>query len=211
MNMTAAVLALLMLTTKRAMSPKDDCIDPQETITITNVLASTNIGREIDLMNLATDLQDANYDPETFPGVIYRTQNPRGAALLFRSGKLVSTGTSSVENANAHLHHVFNDLRELGIEVPDQPEISIGNVVAGANLGERLNLNAIAIGLGLENSEYEPEQFPGLIYRVDDPPVVMLLFGTGKAVITDADTREEVEHAVERITSRLTELSLIRP
>ena len=81
--------------------------------------------------------------------------------------------------------------------------------MASADLGRRLNLNAIAIGLGLETVEYEPEQFPGLVYRLDDPPVVVLLFGSGKSVITGGKTREMAENAVDVVEDRLSDLSLL--
>jgi len=80
--------------------------------------------------------------------------------------------------------------------------------VTSADLGEDLNLNAIAIGLGLENIEYEPEQFPGLVYRLDNPAVVALLFGSGKLVITGGKEPDDAREAVDVILSRLDELGL---
>ena len=191
------------------MSEPHERPDPRETIELQNVVASTGIEQELDLQSVAMDLRGADYDPDNFPGVVYRTEDPRAATLLFRSGKLVSTGASSVEDVHAALDGVFDDLRELGIEIADEPGITVQNVVASADLGQRLNLNAIAIGLGLENIEYEPEQFPGLVYRLDEPSVVVLLFGSGKAVVTGAKTREEVERAVTEVESRLTDLGLL--
>jgi transcription initiation factor TFIID TATA-box-binding protein len=73
-----------------------------------------------------------------------------------------------------------------------------------------INLNAIAIGLGLENVEYEPEQFPGLVYRLGEPNVVVLLFGSGKMVITGGKQPEDVEAATEELVSQLTDLDLLR-
>lgn len=82
------------------------------------------------------------------------------------------------------------------------------NIVASVDFDYRLNLNAIAIGLGLENIEYEPEQFPGLVYRLDEPAVVALLFGSGKAVMTGAKTTEEITQATTAVETRLQELEL---
>ena len=179
------------------------------TLAVQNVVASTGIDQELALESVAMDLPESDYDPENFPEVIYRTTEPRTTALIFRSGKINVTGASSVEAVEDALSKVFSELRELGIEISNNPEITIQNIVASADLGQRLNLNAIAIGLGLENVEYEPEQFPGLVYRLDDPPVVVLLFGSGKAVITGGKTREMAEHAVEVVEDRLSELSLL--
>ena len=183
--------------------------DPKATISIENVVASTAIGQELDLQSVAMDLDGADYDPEQFPGLVYRTQSPKSAALIFRSGKVVCTGANSAEAVHDSLDIVFRKLRALQIPVDDDPEITVQNIVSSADLGESLNLNAIAIGLGLENIEYEPEQFPGLVYRLDEPEVVALLFGSGKLVITGGKQREDAEKAVDVIADRLTELGLL--
>jgi len=183
--------------------------DPKETINIENVVASTGIGQELDLQSVAMDLEGADYDPEQFPGLVYRTQSPKSAALIFRSGKIVCTGAKSTSDVHDSLHIVFDKLRELNIPIDEEPEITVQNIVTSADLGRNLNLNAIAIGLGLENIEYEPEQFPGLVYRLDDPEVVALLFGSGKLVITGGKKPEDAEQAVDVIVSRLEELGLL--
>jgi transcription initiation factor TFIID TATA-box-binding protein len=183
--------------------------DPKETINIENVVASTGIGQELDLQSVAMDLEGADYDPEQFPGLVYRTQNPKSAALIFRSGKIVCTGAKSTDAVHESLHIVFDKLRALEIPVEDDPEITVQNIVTSADLGVNLNLNAIAIGLGLENIEYEPEQFPGLVYRISDPNVVALLFGSGKLVITGGKDPSDAEKAVDNIVARLDELGLL--
>ncbi|GAB7014323.1 TATA-box-binding protein [Halolamina salina] len=183
--------------------------DPKETITIENVVASTGIGQELDLQSVAMDLEGADYDPEQFPGLVYRTQDPKSAALIFRSGKIVCTGAKSTDDVHESLHIVFDKLRELSIPIEDDPEITVQNIVTSADLGESLNLNAIAIGLGLESIEYEPEQFPGLVYRLEEPDVVALLFGSGKLVITGGKEPADAAEAVDVITERLDELGLL--
>jgi len=184
-------------------------MDPTETLTTENVVASTGIGQELDLESLAMDLTGAEYDPEQFPGLVYRTQDPKAAALIFRSGKIVCTGASSTEAVRESLGIVFEALRELGLDVGDDPEIVVQNIVTSADLGRTLNLNAIAIGLGLERVEYEPEQFPGLVYRLDEVDVVALLFGSGKLVITGGKQPTDAREAVEVIVDRLEELELL--
>lgn len=182
--------------------------EPAETIEIQNVVTSTGIDQELNLDQLAHDLDEADYNPENFPGVVYRTQDPKAAALIFRSGKIVCTGANSEEAARGSLSIVFDTLRDLGIDVAESPLIEVQNIVASVDFGHSLNLNAIAIGLGLENIEYEPEQFPGLVYRLDEPSVVALLFGSGKAVITGAKTTDDVTQATNATEARLTDLGL---
>jgi transcription initiation factor TFIID TATA-box-binding protein len=180
-----------------------------ESIEIENVVASTGIGQELDLETLADDLRATKYDPDHFPGLVYRMQEPKAAALIFRSGKIVCTGAKSVDDVTTALEQVFDELRDLGIQVDDSPEIEIQNIVSSADLDHTLNLNAIAIGLGLEHIEYEPEQFPGLVYRLDEPSVVALLFGSGKLVITGGKHLDDAEQALEVIHTRLADLGLL--
>ncbi len=183
--------------------------DPKDTISTENVVASTGIEQELDLQSVAMDLEGADYDPEQFPGLVYRTADPKAAALIFRSGKIVCTGADSIDAVHGSLDIVFEKLRALQIPIDDDPEITVQNIVSSADLGNGLNLNAIAIGLGLEHIEYEPEQFPGLVYRIDDPDVVALLFGSGKLVITGGTDPDDARRAVDVITEELDALGLL--
>lgn len=183
--------------------------DPEETLSIENVVGSTSLEQELDLETLADDLEDVSYDPEQFPGLVYRTTDSKAASLIFRSGKLVCTGASSIDDLRRAVRITVEKLRTLGIVVPADPEVTIQNIVTSGDLGARLNLNAIAIGLGLEAVEYEPEQFPGLVYRLDEPDVVALLFGSGKLVITGGEQPSDAEAAIEMVQTRLIELNLL--
>jgi transcription initiation factor TFIID TATA-box-binding protein len=178
-------------------------------IKIENVVASTQIGENIDLNKIAREIPDADYKPKQFPGLVLRTKEPKAAALIFRSGKVVCTGSKSVEDARRAVKQIVKIVGSLGIPVIEEPEVKVQNIVASADLGTDLNLNAIAIGLGLENVEYEPEQFPGLVYRLRDPRVVVLIFGSGKMVVTGGKTPDDARRAVERIAEELETLGLL--
>ena len=165
-------------------------------IKIENVVASTSLGEELDLQSIALALDGAEYEPEQFPGLIYRLKDPKTATLLFRSGKVVCTGAKSLEHVKVAINKVAKQIEKAGIKIEVEPKIEVQNIVASSDLGQEINLNAIAISLGLERVEYEPEQFPGLVYRLDDPKVVVLLFGSGKLVCTGARKPQDVETAV---------------
>ncbi|MFC7203245.1 TATA-box-binding protein [Haloferax namakaokahaiae] len=180
-----------------------------DSLEIQNVVASTAVGLELDLESLSLDLTGSDYDPENFPGLVYRTQDPRAANLIFRSGKIVCTGASSVADVDKALETVFGELGDLGIPTDNREEVTIQNIVSSADLGTTLNLNALAIGLGLENVEYEPEQFPGLVYRIDEPNVVVLLFGSGKIVITGAKQVEHAREAIDVVSDKIESLGLL--
>lgn len=179
-------------------------------IHIQNVVASTSIGDDLDLNQISVAFPNAEYEPEQFPGLVFRIETPKTAALLFRSGKVVCTGAKSVDQVGVAVRFVIQELRAKGIPgIKDDPDITIQNIVSTSDLGRDLNLNAVAMGLGLENVEYEPEQFPGLVYRLSDPKVVLLLFGSGKMVITGAKDPSEAERAVDKVAAELSSLGLL--
>ena len=173
------------------------------TIKIENVVASTSLGEQLDLQAIALALDGAEYEPEQFPGLIYRLKEPKTATLLFRSGKVVCTGAKSLEEVKLAISKVSKQIGRAGIEIKIEPKIEVQNIVASSDLGQEINLNAIAISLGLEKVEYEPEQFPGLVYRLDSPKVVVLLFGSGKLVCTGARKPSDVGDAVQKIMEEL--------
>ncbi|MCK4366411.1 MAG: TATA-box-binding protein [Thermoplasmata archaeon] len=178
-------------------------------IKIENVVASTSLGEELDLQAIALALTGSEYEPEQFPGLIYRLKEPKTATLLFRSGKVVCTGAKSLEDVHKAIRKVAKQIEDAGIKVNTDPDVEVQNIVASSDLETKINLNAIAISLGLEKVEYEPEQFPGLVYRIDDPKVVVLLFGSGKLVCTGARKPDDVKRAVEKITEELDAAGLL--
>lgn len=180
----------------------------EETVQIENVVTSSDLGCNLDLEALSLDLPKSQYNVEQFPGLIYRSTDPKVTILVFRSGKIVCTGSQSIEKTKEALAGLLDEFDELGLEY-DDPEVNVQNIVGVANLDEPLNLNAIAIGFGLENTEYEPEQFPGLVYRMEDHPTVALLFGSGKMVITGGKETTDVTGGVEQVYGKLQEFSLI--
>ena len=176
---------------------------------IENVVASTALGQEIDLDKIMASLDGAEYNPKQFPGLVYRLKSPKTATLLFRSGKIVCTGGKSKDEVKQAISQVAKDLEKADIKITIEPKIEVQNIVASSDLGQEINLNTVAITLGLEKVEYEPEQFPGLVYRLDDPKVVVLLFGSGKMVCTGAKIPEDVVRAVEKIADELRDASLM--
>ncbi len=177
---------------------------------IENVVASTALSSDLDLQAIALTLDGAEYEPEQFPGLIYRLKEPKTATLLFRSGKVVCTGARTVEDVRVAIRKVAKQLQSTGIEVDLDPPVVVQNIVASSDLGQEVNLNAIAISLGLEHVEYEPEQFPGLVYRLEEPKVVLLIFGSGKLVCTGAKEPRMVEEAVDKVAEELRAAGLIR-
>ena len=232
----------------------------EERLTVVNVVASTRVAEELDLPDIPIQL-NCEYEPEQFPGVVYRVVDPKLAILMFRSGRAVCTGGKNKDNIHTGIERMIGDLRAAGIETweLEDVEIEVQNMVAtyalhypeyyygtariddnhtkvidveggiraatdeeveaedprirGIREGEplatmprRLNLNNLTFHLPFDKVEYEPEQFPGLIYRLDYPRVVCLIFGSGKMVITGARDKSEILEAVQFIQDELADL-----
>ena len=232
----------------------------EERLTVVNVVASTRAAEELDLPDIAIQL-NCEYEPEKFPGVVYRVVDPKLAILMFRSGRAVCTGGKNQNNIEVGIERMTKDLRDAGIETWDikDIEIEVQNMVAtyslfypedyagvarmddnntrvidtsdgiraatdeevkeedsrirGIREGEplaalprKLNLNNLTFHLPFDKVEYEPEQFPGLIYRLDYPKVVCLIFSSGKMVITGARTKSDFFEAVQFIQDELADL-----
>ena len=173
-----------------------------------NIVASTQFAESLDLHAVVPMLEGSQYESERFPGLVYRIEKPKTALLLFRTGKVVCTGGKSLNDVRESVEIVAGKLHEAGMPVERHPEITVQNIVAVCDLGSELNLNNIAISLDL-NMEYEPEQFPGLVLRLEDPKIVCLLFGSGKMVLTGAKNTEDLDRATESVREILSRSGLL--
>ncbi len=172
-------------------------------IQIQNIVASTTIADSLDLRSIDEAVPDTTYNPEVFPGLVLRIQHPKTAFLLFRSGKVVCTGAKNLDSIKQSMRQVRDRLSDIGIDIVNEPEISVQNIVASGDLHGELNLVSTALAIGLENTEYEPEIFPGIVYRMKDHGVVLLLFGSGKVVCTGARKTEQVTEAINAVKQEL--------
>ena len=170
------------------------------------MLRAAAIAKKLDLYKVEKVLVDAEYAPEMFPGLVYRSFDPKTTTLLFGSGQVVCTGGKNAEMAHETIHKIIEQLEREDIPVIKNPKIKVQNIVATHDLKRELNLNSIAVGLGLDRVEYEPEQFPGLVYRIDTPKAVMLLFQSGKIVCTGTKNLDEVNAAIAKLTEDLQQI-----
>jgi len=182
---------------------------PENSLRIENIVASAKITDSLDLPQIASSIKDAEYNKKRFPGVVIRMQDPKIAALVFGSGKVVLTGAKSMDSLTRGLDILGELLRNLDIDISTDLSYKVQNIVTSADLGAGINLNKIAVGFNLERIEYEPEQFPGLVYRLEVPKVVVLLFGSGKLIITGGKVPEDARNAVLKIVDDLKGLGLL--
>lgn len=175
---------------------------------IVNVVASGKIGREINIPAIAEDIDAAvvNMSGENYSHrVVYlRRQEGGPMATVFRSGSYHITGADSIEQAKNMKNWMETAFNNLGIEIT--ATFSIKNVVMTGDLEHEINLNSLAIALGLEATEYEPEQFPGAVYRPSDIDCVFLIFTSGKVVITGSHSVETATEGFGMLTERLKQI-----
>lgn len=179
---------------------------PDLDVTIENVVASASLDQKIDLLAILKSFKNVEYKPKQFPGLVFRLKRPKTATLIFTSGKMVCTGAKSEKLARSAINKVVRQLKDNGIIILNRPRIEIQNMVASGNLQKRIDLETAADLL--DNVMYEPEQFPGLIYRMRDPKTVLLLFASGKLVCTGAKSENMVHESVSRIYEVLDDYEL---
>jgi len=176
-------------------------------IEIVNVVASATIDQKLDLNKIQEKFPDVEYHPDVFPGAVFRIRNPKSSTLLFSTGKMVCTGSKSEELAVKAVDMVVKKLRKGGIKIKKNAVVTVQNIVSSINLGGRVSLERVA--RTLPRSMYEPEQFPGVIHRMVDPKVVILIFASGKLVCTGGKTEKDVYRAVNQLHSMLEEKDLM--
>jgi len=172
---------------------------------IQNIVATTSLGKEVPLTKLTKADPNTEYNPEQFPGLVLRIKQPKSAVLVFSSGNLVCTGTKSVAQVRQVIDQVIKILRKINVKVTEKPKITVQNIVASGNIEIALNLNYLA--MELKNTEYEPEQFPGLVYKLEKPNATFLLFSNGKLVCTGTKNNEQLEDSITQLIKTIKEVN----
>ena len=180
-------------------------------IEVQNIVSYVDLQTQLDLVQLAVDLPNSEYNPDRFPALIVKFKDPKISFLVFSNGKMNCTGANQIGKVKEGVAKLVGQLRGLGVEIEKDPEIKVTNLVSTVDIGLDLNLDEIA--LNVDNVEYEPEQFPGLVYRPYDWPrdskPSVLVFGTGKLVIAGVQEISEAELLVQRLVESLKDAGLI--
>jgi transcription initiation factor TFIID TATA-box-binding protein len=178
-------------------------------VKIVNVVASGSLDVEFDLEQVATDMGSvAEYSPKKYPVIYIRFKDDTPLITLYRTGKYIITGSESKQQSRNFREEFLNFLsNNQMITTPKDEWFCIQNLVCTGELDQSLNLNTLTVDLGLEVTEYEPEQFPGLIYRPSGFTSVVLIFASGRVVITgiqDFDIAQEIFISVRNKISEIT-------
>ncbi|RLJ02716.1 MAG: TATA-box-binding protein [Candidatus Aenigmatarchaeota archaeon] len=172
-----------------------------ESIKIQNVVLSTHVDVVFPLTKIAESYEEAEYEPEAFPGLVIRLKDPNITALVFRSGTIVCVGSKTKKEAELGIAKIMKMIKKLGVKVPEKYETKIENIVAVGNLGYDLNLEKLAFSM--EDSEYEPENFPGLICKLSDPKVSFLIFSSGSIVCVGGKKISDAKDGLVLIEKKL--------
>jgi transcription initiation factor TFIID TATA-box-binding protein len=170
-------------------------------VTLVNIVGTTSLEHDIPLEKMAATLPNTEYNPEQFPGLVIRIKDPKTSALIFSSGKVVCTGAKNLEELDQCLKKIIKSLEKINIKIKIEPVITIQNMVASGSIGMDLNLNVLA--MKLDNTEYEPEQFPGLVYKLKAAKATFLLFSNGKIVCTGTKSEDEVHKSIDMLVDNL--------
>jgi transcription initiation factor TFIID TATA-box-binding protein len=175
------------------------------TCRVENIVATIDLGVNLDLEGLAGSLPGADYDANRFPGLVLRLRNPRVAFLLFKNGKVVCTGSKGGEDVRVGVKALVSMLRSRGVSVPVVPTPRVENVVATCDLHAMVNVEKAVFLLG--NAFYDPEVFPGLVYS--DFGVTFLIFYSGRVIVTGAKNEGQVVEVVNRLFDLLRGLGVL--
>ena len=178
-------------------------------ITIENIAAYAQIANGLDIKQIAEKLPEFKYNPDEFSGLTLKLDDPKAAILLLPNGKTVCTGAKKIEDAKTAIKNLVDKIQGAGIKVKKKPKIETQNIVVSTDLKKELELSSISKGLLLENVDYEPKQFPGLIFKMDDIEVLLLLFSSGKIVCTGAKNLKDASNAIEMIKEKLSSLGAL--
>jgi len=171
--------------------------------TIVNMIARAVFNCQFDLDRICLEFPSSTvgYDPESFPGLIYRTKEPKYTSLIFKSGKMICPGDKSEEEAKKHVNRVIQDLKKYNIPLDENPQVDTVNIVASGKLPYEVDFEKIPYAL--TKVIYEPQMFPGIIHDIDDPKVTVLIFSNSKIVIAGAKKETDLDRAFEKLCQEL--------
>jgi len=163
-----------------------------------NVISTMNLQTFLDLKTIALSARNAEYNPKRFAAVVIRIRDPKTTALIFQSGKVVLTGNRNPDLAKIAAKKYVRIIRKVGYPEAKFSEFKVQNIQGTAGVPFQVKLEALAEE-HYDYSNFEPDLFSGLIYRMIDPKVVLTIFVSGKVVLTGGRTPEDIYKAFENI------------
>lgn len=178
-------------------------------VNIENIIASAKLAEGFNLDDLAISVENSKYNPDEIPAVALHRDDPKTAVLLFSSGKATFTGAKTLSEIETLVVKTIYELEKTGFIVNQEPEIEIHSIIASSDFNIELNLVNIVNNPLFENVEYNPGEFPGVIYRMNEPSTVFLIFATGKIVCTGFKKIEDITIAMNNIEDKLSSIGAL--
>ncbi len=174
-----------------------------QSLKIENIVYVGRLAESLDIEYIADKLDGCVLDKKKFPGAVYHMKKPKITVLLFSSGKAVLTGITCMDDFQKGLDDLIRQVNDLGVRTSAAPDVSIKNMVCSYDTGLFINLSKLIATFNYEKIEYEPEQFPGLVYRIPDPKIVALIFSSGKLILTGGKNIDDVKSAIDHVMKKL--------
>lgn len=174
-------------------------------INIENIVVSIQVAKSLDLDKLSQVIPDSKYNPEEVAALILHFKIPKTAVMFFSDGNVVLTGPKDMNEVDEIVKTICNRLTAAGVKLYKNPKVEIKNIIASSDLKKPLDLPTIA--RSLKDADYKPERFPGLIYKMNDPNTIMLLFDSGK-IVCNGSKSEEISIAIDKMTNELSSLEV---
>ena len=178
-------------------------------VKIENIVAYAQISDSFDIDHLAEMITDFEYIPEEFKGLSWKIDDPKAAILVLPNGKAICTGTKRIEDVERAINKTLDKINAAKIKVNSNPKIEIQNIIASTNVEKELHLSSISKGLINEHVNYKPEEFPGLIYKIDHLGAIIIVFSSGKIVCTGTKTIDDASKAIELMKEKLSSIGAL--
>ncbi len=178
-------------------------------IQIENIIAYTQISELLDIKILSEKIIDSSYNPSEFNGLSIKYDKEKIAVIVLGTGKIFCTGAKEINDAIDKIKKVISQIKKIGLEIKKDYKIKIQNIIATANLNKELNLESIAKNLIIQDVDYQPNVFPGLIYKTDDIHTILIIFNTGKIVCTGAKNIDDATNYIKKIEEKLSSIGAL--
>ena len=178
-------------------------------IKIENIVAYAQISDVLDIKLISEKIPQTSYNPKEFDGISIKYDMPKTAVLVISNGKIVCTGAKNLQDVESAIKKTVKKIKDIGFDIIKGYEIKFENVIATADFNKEMHLSSISNALVLQKVEYKPEQFLGLIYKVEELCADVLLFSSGKVVCTGAKSIENATSAINKLEEKLTSIGVL--
>jgi len=169
-------------------------------IKVENIIVASHLGKEIELIKLATELPNARYSSSGNPSVIIEidtSESKKAAGVLFGNGKILVTGVTTLDKGKEVILSLRKMVKTVDAKVSMKRAIKLENMVVRSNLDRTLDLQSMA--LAIPGAEYDPVRFKGLVLRMDKPDASFILFQSGVLIVTDIISEAKAKKALKAL------------